>query len=184
MALLNFLKRKRSVVVVDIVSMLDSLGSKENSLPRLQLQILRRLVKLSEKENIKIIAVLSGQPLNKAPKGKKFDNILVLYSSDINKHAKKLSSVAVSYNSVLVTNNELAEKIVGSKVHKMRISTFRKIFDFNSDFDFKNSDSYRRGNRSRNRFNKDRNQKGYNSLNRSKNDDSSDTINELIDLVE
>ena len=81
MSILKFLINKKPLLIVDMISLLKFHGTKNDFSPRSQLQVLRKLSKFSLKENLKIIAVLSGEPLHKAPKGKKFDNIKVHYSS-------------------------------------------------------------------------------------------------------
>jgi hypothetical protein len=147
--------------------------------PRAQLQVLRKLSKFSLKENLKIIAVLSGEPLHKAPKGKKFDNIIVHYSSSLTNHSKKIASLSILKNGILVTNDESAEIKVKNRVETMKTSTFRKAFDPINDFDnFENYDPKRKK-----RFKKyDDNKKNFTAHRREISEDV-DAINELIDLV-
>ena len=135
MGLFNLFKPAKTVLVVDAVSLNDSLGMKGKVPPRNQLQTLRRLSRFSQREKIEVVAVLTGKPLNKAPAGKKFDGVLVLYSKSSEKHAKFLAKTAGSKGAgaVLVSGNAATEKVAGSAIKKMRVSTFRKAFDVGGD---------------------------------------------------
>ena len=180
---MNFLKliiKRKPFLVVDMISLLKFQGMKNDFSPRAQLQVLRKLSKFSLKENLKIIAVLSGEPLHKAPKGKKFDNIFVHYSSSLINHSKKIASLAILKNAILVTNDEIAERKVKNRIETIKTSTFRKAFDSFNDFD--KSENF--GFSKKKGFKKyDHRRKDFESSNREKSEDA-DAINELIDLVE
>lgn len=198
MGLFNLLKPAKTVLVVDIVSINESMGTKGKTPPRNQLQILRRLSRFAQREKMELVAVLSGAPLNKAPSGKKFEDIKVVYSKSLGQHAKFMVKTARSKGAgaVLVTGNASAEKIAGSSVKKMRVSTFRKAFDVGGD----NEGSERgennrvRSNRSPRRRPQKQSNKGGNNKGNDNNEPKkerppkqateADAINELIDLVD
>jgi len=97
MGLFNLFKPKKSkVVVIDGISLAESLGMKGDLAPRTQLQLLRRIARFAEREKLEVIAVLSGEALNKAPAGEKFEQVLVLYSNSPKEHASFLLKTARS----------------------------------------------------------------------------------------
>lgn len=177
MNILKYVNLNNQLLIIDMISLLKFSGLKNDFSPRTQLQFLRKLSKFSLKEKINIIAVLSGQPLHKAPKGKKFDNIKVYYSSSLEAHSKKIASLAILKSGILVTNDESAEIKVRNIAETMKISTFRKAFDPISDYDrYDNYDSRRNK-----KFKKYDVYKKESSTEKSKNNEA---INELIDLVD
>ncbi len=193
MGLFNLLKPARKVLVVDAVSLNESLGMKGNVPPRSQLQTLRRLSRFAQREKVTVVAVLSGKPLNKAPAGKKFEDVTVLYSKSSEQHARYLAKTAKAKGGILVTGNVAAEKVLGGSTNKMRVSTFRKAFDVGGDNEGqeRSEGGRKRGNRPPRR----RNQKPSNSDGKSGNEpkrerppkkdmSEADAINELIDLVD
>ena len=195
MGLFNLFKPARTVLVVDAISLNESMGMKGKVPPRNQLQMLRRLSRFSQREKLEMVVVLSGTPLNKAPAGKKFEEVTVIYSKSMEVHAKFLAKTVSSRGAgaVLVSGNAGAEKIAGSGVKKLRVSTFRKAFDVGGDSD---SGNERDNNNNRNRNN--RQQRRRQPKKNNKNDNApkqdrppkqpaaseSDAINELIDLVD
>lgn len=62
MGLFNLFKPARPVLVVDAVSLNESMGMKGKVPPRNQLQTLRRLSRFSQREKIEVIAILTGSP--------------------------------------------------------------------------------------------------------------------------
>ncbi|MDF7801082.1 hypothetical protein P4C99_16520 [Pontiellaceae bacterium B1224] len=203
MGLFNLFKPARTVLVIDAISLNESAGLKGKIPPRNQLQMLRRLARFAQREKLEVIAVLSGNPLNKAPAGKKFEEVLVLYSKSMDDHGKFLVKTTLSKGAgaVMVSGNAAVEKMAGDSVKKMRISTFRKAFDVGGDGEGGNDRSPDGNNRSRgNRPPRRRTQKqnkgdnGNNGKNnnknepkqerRSKENSEADAINELIDLVD
>lgn len=190
MGLFNLFKPARPVLVVDAVSLNESMGTKGKVPPRNQLQTLRRLSRFAQREKIEVIAVLTGTPLNKAPAGKKFEEVTVLYSKSPDKHAKFLASTANGKGSgaVLVSGNAAAEKMAGAGVKKLRVSTFRKAFDTGGDGDQQErGGNNNRGNRQqRRRPQKQKNNDGKPRQERKPKENMSeaDAINELIDLVD
>jgi hypothetical protein len=203
MGLFNLFKPSKTVLIVDGVSLNDALGLKGKVPPRNQLQLLRRLARFAQREKMEMVVVLSGSPLNKAPAGKKFEDITVIYSKSPEAHAKFLARTAGSRGAgaILISGNAAAEKIAGGRVQTMRMSTFRKAFDFGGS-EFEGSERSERGERggnNRNRPPRRRQQKaggdkkggGDKKAGGDKKQDrapkqvsESDAINELIDLVD
>ncbi|VGO19263.1 hypothetical protein [Pontiella sulfatireligans] len=192
MGLFNLFKPAKTVLVVDCLSLNDSMGMKGKVPPRNQLQTLRRLTRFSQREKIEVVAVLCGAPLNKAPAGKKFEDITVLYSKSADVHAKFLAKTAASKGpgAILLSGNAAAEKLAGSSVKAMRVSTFRKAFDVGGD-----PEAPERGNKNgaprSNRPPRRRPQKSGSGDNKPKErrpektaNSEADAINELIDLVD
>ena len=203
MGLFNLFKPAKAVLVVDVVSLNESLGMKGKVPPRNQLQMLRRLARFAQREKMELFAVLTGTPLNKAPAGKKFEEITILYTKSPDTHAKGIAKIAASKGAgaILISGNAAAEKIVGSSCQKMRVSTFRKAFDAGGEGEPGNGNggegSRSRGNRPRR--DRPRNKKsdgGGGDKKRDKKRDNNkrdakpkemseaDAINELIDLVD
>jgi len=192
MGLFNLFKPAKTVLVIDAVSLNESLGLKGKVPPRNQLQMLRRLARFSQREKIEVIAVLCGSPLNKAPAGKKFEGIVVLYSKGIDGHAKFVANTAAGKGSgaVLVSGNAAAEKLAGKGVKKLRVSTFRKAFDTGGDNEGAERGENPRGrNRSQRRRqsrqpNKNSGGKEQKKERPKKEVSEADAINELIGLVD
>ncbi len=186
MGLFSFKASK--TVVVDGVSLNEALGMKGKISPRNQLQLLRRLSRFAQREKLAMVVVLAGSPLNKAPAGKKFDGIKVIYSKSLAAHAKYTVKAARSKGSgaILVSGNSAVEKIAGSGIKTMRMSTFRKAFDIGGN-EITGSDRPERGGGERNRSPRRRQQNrppekaaGQPAEELSE----TDAINELIDLVD
>lgn len=190
MGLFNLFKPARTVLVVDAVSLNESLGMKGKVPPRNQLQTLRKLARFAQREKVDVVAVMTGTPLNKAPAGKKFENMPVLYSKSIEQHAGFLAKTvrAKGSGAILVSGDAKAEKLLGTAAEKMRVSTFRKAFDSGCDGDApeRSSGGGPRNNRSQRR----RQQKPSNNNSEPKPPrapkemSEADAINELIDLVD
>ncbi|MEE9369633.1 MAG: hypothetical protein V3V05_12345 [Pontiella sp.] len=193
MGLFNLLKPAKTVLVIDAVSLNESLGMKGKVPPRNQLQMLRRLARFSQREKIEVVAVLSGTPLNKAAAGKKFEGVMVLYSKSLEVHAKHIAKIAAGRGAgaVLVSSNAATEKMAGRGVKKLRISTFRKAFDVGGDSEGESPRS--RSNSNSNRPPRRRQQKQSGGKGNAtepkkerpvKENSEADAINELIDLVD
>lgn len=133
MGLFGITKR---VMVVDVDAVLKSKGVRGRPAPRQQLQILRTLSRLMQREKVKVIAVIAGDELNKAPQGDGFEGVRVRYvknAAKINavllRSAKRAGSAAV-----LVTEDvALEKKAIRAGCDTLRISTFRKLLDDNGD---------------------------------------------------
>ena len=188
MGLFNLFKPAETVLVVDVVALHESLGMKGNVAPRNQLQTLRRLARFAQREKLSLIAVATGSPLNKAPAGKKFEGIVVLYSKS-GDHATFLAKTTRSKGSgaILVSGNAEAEKQLGSAAgNKMRVSTFRKAFDTGSG-DFEQQErpnNTGRGSRPSRRNRQKPTQSEPKAERPPKESSPTDAINELIDLVD
>lgn len=194
-----------TVLVIDVEALNESLGMKGNVLPRYQLQTLRRLSRFAHREKLEVVAVAAGEPLNKAPGGKKFEGIQVQYCADSKALPAFLAKTVRSKGSgaILVSGNAAVEKLLGPKVSKLRMSTFRKAFDLCGDHEPQEqhsntaprSNNAPRGNRPP-RPNRQRPQQQQQQQNnddeprkerqerKPKTPSQSDAINELIDLVD
>ena len=200
----RFKASSKTVLIVDGVSLNNALGMKGNVPPRNQLQLLRRLSRFSEREKIGVTVVLSGSPLHKAPAGKKFEEITVLYSKSTEAHPQNIAKIAAAKGSgsILISSNPAVEKIaLGRGMKTMRVSTFRKAFDTGgNDSDNNRSDrngNERGGNNNRNRSQQRRRpqQKQQQQPKKQttsekkpprppKDNSQNDAINELIDLID
>lgn len=192
MGLFSLFKSSRSMVVVDGMSLNESLGIKGSVPPRNQLQILRRLSRFAQREKLDMVVVLAGSPLNKAPAGEKFEDITVVYSKTPEAHAKCVVKTARSKgaNAILVSGDAAIDKMAGNSLKTMRMSTFRKAFDVGGI----ESDTPERGDRDgrdgRSRPNRRRPQKQQKNKSETEMEQppaelsDADAINELIDLVD
>lgn len=196
MGLFNLFKPSKTVLVVDGVALNESLGMKGKVPPRNQLQLLRRLARFSQREKVEMVVVLSGAPLNKAPAGKKFEDITVVYSKSAEEHAKMLAKTAAAKGagSILISANDKAEKLLGAGAKKMRTSSFRKAFDVGGDTegtDRDNGEGGRNGGNNRSRPPRKRQQRSAPAEKAERRPEKKqattsdeDAINELIDLVD
>jgi hypothetical protein len=199
MGLFNLFQSSQTVVVVDGVSLNESLGQKGKIPPRNQLQLLRRLARFAQREKLELVVVLSGSPLHKAPAGKKFEEITVKYSKSTEAHAKYLLKIAKSkgHGAVLISGHTAVEKMaLSSAVKIMRVSTFRKAFDVGGN-EGEGGGNNRDENTRKSRGGNDRNNRNRPSRRRQpkssdekkpdrppKEKSDADAINELIDLVD
>jgi hypothetical protein len=185
MGLFNLFKPAQTVLVVDTVALNESLGMKGNVPPRNQLQLLRRLARFSQREKLPVVAVLCGAPLNKAPAGKKFEGITVVYTKS-DDHAKHLVQIANSKGAgaVLVSGGAAVEKLRGGSAKSLRVSTFRKAFDSTGDSEGPDrSPPSGRGNRGP-RKSRPKPSSEPRQERPPKQASEADAINELIDLVD
>lgn len=185
MGLFNLFKPAQTVLVIDTVALNESMGVKGKVPPRNQLQLLRRLSRFSQREKIAVVAVLTGTPLNKAPAGKKFEGITIVYSKP-DSHAKFLvrTANAKGAGAVLVSGSAAVEKLRGGAAKNLRISTFRKLFDATGDNDgSERNGSSGRGNRGP-RKNRPKPSHEPKQERPPKKNSETDAINELIDLVD
>lgn len=188
---------EKNVVLIDTVSINKANGAKGNVSPRTQLQLLRRLARFAQREKLDVVAILSGRPLNKAPAGKKFEGIEVLYSGSDGAHNKFLIKTHKARRGLMIMDNrEVEEDVMQRGLRVLRVSTFRKAFDIGGD---QNDDQDRGGNsagRERRPRRRSQQNNSTNHNNNNSNDQKSsrppqkkersqeDTINELIDLVD
>lgn len=188
MGLFNLFKASRRVVVIDGDCLGDSSGSKGKMPPRNQLQMLRRIARFAQREKLDVVVVLSGSPLHKAPDGKKFEEIKVLYSDSPDAHERLVAATARSHGSgsVVVTDNAAIIRQIGKSAGTMRMSTFRKAFDTGGG----EMDAPERGGSSRAGRGKPRRRSQKQPEEKKqefaapKEMSEADAINELIDLVD
>jgi hypothetical protein len=186
MGLFNLFKPGRQIVVIDGVSLNESLGVKGKVPPRNQLQLLRRLAGYGKREKLEMVVVLSGAPLHKAPAKKKFENITVVYSKSLETHAAYAVGIARSKGSgtILVSGHSSVEKMAGRGMKTMRMSTFRKAFDAGGN-DADAADYGSRGGRGRSSRRRQQKKGGEKKQEAAPKEPSdADAINELIDLVD
>jgi hypothetical protein len=124
--------RTKSVLVVDTAAVLKTKGVRGRAAPRQQLQILRSLSRLVQRESLKVTAVLVGSPLDKAPHNKVFEGVRVRYAKSEEVLNKELISALKQAGSagVLVTEDVALEaRVIRSGSATLRVSTFRKMLD-------------------------------------------------------
>jgi len=197
MGLLDLLKTRKTVLVIDGASLNEGLGMKGKTSPRNQLQILRNLARLADREKLSVVIVLAGEALHKAPAGKKFEGITVIYTEMSKTFANKVVRTASTKGGgvILISSNADVEKLaLGKGLSTMRISTFKKVFDVNNmkQRQDQNNGSARNNNRSPQRRKGPADTKNNNNNKRPARpprppkDHSSDkdAINELIDLID
>lgn len=155
-----FGKSKRTMVV-SIDAVLKSKGVRGSVAPRQQLQVLRSLSRLAQREKMDVTAVIAGQPLNKAPHNKVFDYVRVRYAkSDAEITGELMKSLSQAGSAgVLVTDDvELEKKVIRKGADTLRISTFRKLLDDgNSDGGVQKDGGRERNNGGRNNNNNNNN---------------------------
>jgi hypothetical protein len=119
-------------MVVSIDAILKSNGVRDQIAPRQQLQILRSLSRVAQREKFNVTAVIAGKPLNKAPHNEKFDGVRVRYAKTADKIGAELIKSLRQAGSagVLVTEGvELEKKVIRGGMDTLRTSTFRKLLD-------------------------------------------------------
>jgi len=188
----------KRTLVVDLAAVLKAKGARDYSAPRQQLQVLRSLSRLVQREKLNVTAVLAGKPLNKAQHNKKLDGVRVRYAKSDDKLNKQLHKAMdqAGRNGILVTEDvSLEKKVIRSGKNTLRISTFRKLLDDGNE-PLNNSGGGNRGN-NRNNNRRDRGPRPDRKGDRPKNDrpknnrsnadkktQEQDEISQMIDLVE
>ena len=122
----------KSVLVVDTAAVLKTKGVRGRAAPRQQLQLLRALSRIVQREKLKVTAVLVGAPLDKAPHNKVFDHVRVRYAKSEDVLTKELVKALKQAGSagVLVTEEvALENRVIRSGGTTLRVSTFRKLLD-------------------------------------------------------
>lgn len=202
--------KAKSVLVVDTAAVLKTKGVRGRAAPRQQLQLLRSLSRIVQREKLKVTAVLVGAPLDKAPHNKVFDNVRVRYAKSEEVLTKELISSLRQAGSagVLVTEDVALEaRVIRSGGTTLRVSTFRKLLDdgneqnensggnYNSNRPQDNRRDRERG-RDRNRDRGQRQNRGGNQQGQQQQQprpadeeveersSGNDTISQMIDLVE
>ena len=180
----------KRTLVVDLAAVLKAKGARGRAAPRQQLQILRSLSRLVQREKMNVTAVLVGKPLNKAPHNKKFDGVRVRYAKSDEKLTKELRKALkqAGDNGVLVTEDvALEKKVIRSGKETLRVSTFRKLLDDGNESlnDSSNGPRGNRNNRNNNRRDRDPRQDRNNDRPKAdKKVQEQDEISQMIDLVE
>jgi hypothetical protein len=189
-----FTNSKRNLVV-SVDAVLQSKGIRGRIAPRQQLQILRSLSRMVQREKLNVTAVIAGNPLNKAPNNKKFDGVCVRYVKNEKKTGDALIQSLWKAGSagVLVTEDvKLENKALRGGKDTLRISTFRKLIDDGGDEgnrqDNNNNSRDRNSGRQKNR--RDRGPRPEHRKQRPpkqkepKIETDQDEISQMIDLVE
>lgn len=185
-----FANSKRTMVV-SVDGILQSKGIRGGAAPRQQLQVLRALSRMVQREKLQVTAVIAGKPLNKAPGNKTFEGVRVRYV----KEEKKIGSALMSAfrqagsSGVLVTENiELENKALRGGGDTLRTSTFRKLIDDGGDEGGRQDESggNRNGGGRRNRRNRSdrRNKPQPQKKKENKPKKEQDEISQMIDLVD
>lgn len=185
----------KRTLVVDLAAVLKAKGARGRAQPRQQLQVLRSLSRLVQREKMNVTAVLVGKPLNKAPHNKKLDGVRVRYAKSDDKLNKQLRKALAQAGNmgVLVTEDVAVEKkVIRSGKDTLRVSTFRKLLDDGNE-PVSNQGGGNRGNNRNNRNNRrDRGPRQDRKNDRPRNDrpkadkkaQEQDEISQMIDLVE
>ncbi len=122
----------KRTMVVDLAAVLKAKGARGRAAPRQQLQVLRSLSRLVQREKMNVTAVLIGSPLNKAPHNKKLDGVRVRYAKSDEKLTKELIRAlkqAGNMGVLVTTNVALEKKVIRSGKDTLRVSTFCKLLD-------------------------------------------------------
>ena len=185
----------KRTLVVDLAAVLKAKGVRGRAQPSQQLQVLRSLSRLVQREKMNVTAVLVGKPLNKAPHNKKLDGVRVRYAKSDDKLNKQLRKALAQAGNmgVLVTEDVAVEKkVIRSGKDTLRVSTFRKLLDDGNE-PVSNQGGGNRGNNRNNRNNRrDRGPRQDRKNDRPRNDrpkadkkaQEQDEISQMIDLVE
>jgi len=181
----------KRTLVVDMAAVQKSKGMRGNVAPRQQLQILRSLSRVVQREKVNLTAVIVGKPLNKAPHNRKFDGVRVRYVKSEQKLGGALLKTVKQAGcaGVLVSEDvALEKKALKAGLDTLRVSTFRKLLD----------DSGEQGGSQNNNSGRDRNNGRKNRRDRSqrperkkqqkskeeKREKEQDEISQMIDLVD
>lgn len=200
----------KSVLVVDTAAVLKTKGVRGRAAPRQQLQLLRSLSRIVQREKLKVTAVLVGAPLDKAPHNKVFEGVRVRYAQSeevLNKELNKALRQAGSPGVLVTEDVALENRVIRSGGTTLRVSTFRKLLDDGNEPSENNGGNGNNNNnrpqrndrRDRNRDRGPRQNRGGNQQQqqpqrpRPENEDTEeerssnggdDTISQMIDLVE
>lgn len=162
----NIAQPKGGLCIIDVASVLDSSGSKKGNRihPRDNFMALKSLALFSERENMQMIAVVTGKELKEAKNGHKFKGITVYYTDEQDATRSKILGIAKKYSGkhpVIVTcEPETEKKAAHLNISLMRPSTLKKVgIALSDDRDQRNKNN---GNR------KDRDDKRRNHRNHEK----------------
>jgi len=133
---MGLFRKAKSVLVVDTAAILKTKGVRGRAAPRQQLQILRSLSRIVQREKLNVTAVFVGAPLDKAPHDKVFEGVRVRYAKSENVLGSELLKALKQAGSagVLVTDDAALEsKVIRAGGTTLRVSTFRKLLDDGSE---------------------------------------------------
>jgi hypothetical protein len=203
--------KTKSVLVVDTAAVLKTKGVRGRAAPRQQLQLLRSLSRIAQRENLKVTAVLVGAPLDKAAHNKVFDNVRVRYAKSeevLDKELIKSLRQAGSAGVLVTEDVALETRVIRSGGITLRVSTFRKLLDDGNEqnensgggnYNNNSNRPQRNDRRDRDRGGRDRDRgprqnRGGNQQQQQQQrpaeeqveerDSGNDTISQMIDLVE
>lgn len=182
----------KRTLVVDVAAVQKSKGMRGNPAPRQQLQILRSLSRVVQREKVNLTAVMVGKPLNKAPNNRKFEGVRVRYVKTPEKLGAALLKAVrqAGCAGVLVAEDEAVEKnAVKAGLDTLRVSTFRKLMDDQGEqSSSQNGNSGRdRNNNGRKKNRRERSPRPERKKQKSKEekrDQEKDEISQMIDLVD
>lgn len=177
----------KRTLVVDVAAVLKAKGMRGRAAPRQQLQILRSLSRLVQREKLNVTAVLVGKPLNKAPHNRKFDGVRVRYAKADDKLSKQLRKALgqAGDTGVLVTEDvALEKKVIRSGRDTLRVSTFRKLLDDGNEPMNDQGGGHRGNNRNNRRDRGPRQDRKKAQPKADKKAQDNDEISQMIDLVE
>jgi len=191
---MGLFKTSKRTLVVGVDAILKSKGGRDQNGPRQQLQMLRALSRVAQREKVNITAVIAGKPLNKAPHNKLFDGIRVRYAKTADQTASELirSLKQAGSAGVLVTEDiALEKKALRSGTDTLRTSTFRKLLDDSADAgggqnsggNRDRSNKFKRKNHGRDRKPRAENKK-QRPAKENKRKQEKDEISQMIDLID
>ena len=184
----------KRTLVVDLAAVLKAKGVRGRAQSRQQLQVLRSLSRLVQREKVNVTAVMVGEPLKKAPHNKVFDHVRVRYAtSDDNLNKQLIAGVSQAGTSAVLVTEDVAleKKVIRTGKDTLRVSTFRKLLDDGNE-PMNNQGGGNRGNKRNNNANRDRGPRPNRKNDRPKKKkpqadrktQAQDEISQMIDLVE
>lgn len=180
--------KSKTVLAVDAAALLKSRGVRGRAAPRQQLQVLRMLSRVMQREKIDLTAVLSGKPLDKAPHNGKFDDMRVRYAKDETAVSKEMTKALKQAGSggVLVTDDiELEKSVIQSGGITLRLSTFRKLLEDGGETAVNSGDGSGRSSGGNRRPRRRKNTKPSSPEEpKQEKESKDDTISQMIDLVD
>lgn len=188
---MGLFRNTKRTMVVSLDTILQSKGVRGRAAPRQQLQALRALSRVLQREKVNVTAVVAGKPLNKAPHNKMFDGVRVRYAKESGKTgAEQMKSLKQAGSAgVLITGDTVLEtKAIRSGFDTLRPFTFRKLMEDGGELSGggQNSGGERKNGGRKNR--RDRSLHPEHKKQRrpkaNKKTQEQDEISQMIDLVE
>lgn len=133
---MGLISKTKQVLVVDVDALLRSRGLRGKAAPRQQLQALRALGRLAQREALGVTAVMSGNELEKAPHNRVVEGVRARYAATAATMPAELIKGLrqAGARGVAVTDDpELEKKVAARGTDVLRISTFRKLLDEGGD---------------------------------------------------